>query len=58
MDKQNPKFYMEFHCIIHQQSLYGKNLKSEYVMKVVVLVVTYFDFMDSIIASFNAFVSN
>jgi hypothetical protein len=38
MDKQNPKFYMELLCIIHQQSLCGKTLKSEHVMKVVVSI--------------------
>jgi hypothetical protein len=36
MDKQNPEFDMELHCIIHQESLCGKTLKSEHVMKVVV----------------------
>jgi hypothetical protein len=35
-DKQNPEFYMELNCVIHQQSLCRKTLKFEYVMKVVV----------------------
>jgi hypothetical protein len=26
MDKQNPEFYMEPHCIIHEQSVCGKHV--------------------------------
>jgi hypothetical protein len=26
-DKENPKLYIELHCIIYQQSLCGKSLK-------------------------------
>jgi hypothetical protein len=32
-DKQNLKFYVELHCIIHQQLLCGKSLKFEHVMQ-------------------------
>jgi hypothetical protein len=39
MDKQNPKFYIKIHCIIHQQSLCGKTLMFEHIIKVVVSVV-------------------
>jgi hypothetical protein len=39
MDKQNPKFYMELHCII--QSLCRKILKSEHVMQVMASVVNF-----------------
>jgi hypothetical protein len=41
MSRQNPKFYMELYCIIHQQSLCEKTLKSELIMEVVVLVVNF-----------------
>jgi hypothetical protein len=41
MDEQNPEFYMELYCIIHQQSLCGKTLKFEHVMKVVVSVLNF-----------------
>jgi hypothetical protein len=41
MDKQNPEFYIEFHCVIHQQSLCGKTLKFEHVMKVMVSAVNF-----------------
>jgi hypothetical protein len=40
IEKQNPKFSMERHCFIHQQLLCGETLKSEFVMKVIVLAVT------------------
>jgi hypothetical protein len=38
MDKENTEFYMELHCIIHQQSLRETTLKSEHLMKVVSVV--------------------
>jgi hypothetical protein len=44
MDKQNTEFYMELHCIIHQQSLGGKTLKSEHIMNVVVSDVNFIQF--------------
>jgi hypothetical protein len=37
MDKQNPEFYIELLCVIHQQSLYRKTSKFEHVMKVVIV---------------------
>jgi hypothetical protein len=41
MDKQNPEYYMELHCIIHQHSLCGRIMKSEHVMNVAVSVVNF-----------------
>jgi hypothetical protein len=45
---------MELHRIIHQQSLCGKTLKFEHVMRIMVLVVN-FDLMNFIIARGNHF---
>jgi hypothetical protein len=39
LDKQDPEYYMEFDCFIHQHSLCGRTLKSEYVMKVEISIV-------------------
>jgi hypothetical protein len=44
MDKQNREFYMEVNRIIHEQSLCGKTMKFEDVMKVVVSVVNFIRF--------------
>jgi hypothetical protein len=33
MDKQNPKFYIQLKCTIHQQSLHGDTLKSDHVIR-------------------------
>jgi len=41
MAKQDPEFCMKLYCIIHQQSLCGKTLKFEHVMKVMVSVVNF-----------------
>jgi hypothetical protein len=41
MDKKNPEFYMEVHCIIHQRSFCGESMKPEHIMEVVALIVTF-----------------
>jgi hypothetical protein len=38
MGKRNPECYMEIQCIFHQESLGGKTVKSEHIMKVVISV--------------------
>jgi len=53
MGKQNPEFYMQLHCIVHQQSLCGKTLNYEHVTKVLVSAVNFFDLTGLIIASFS-----
>jgi hypothetical protein len=41
MDTQNREFYKELQCITHHQSLCGKTLKFEHVMKDVLSVVNF-----------------
>jgi hypothetical protein len=41
MGKQNPEFYVQLHCINHQQSLCGRTMKCERVMKVVISAVNF-----------------
>jgi hypothetical protein len=55
VDKQNPEFYMELQCIIHQQSFCGKTLKSKHVMKVVVSVVNFIPSHGLNTTNFNLF---
>jgi hypothetical protein len=54
MDKQIVMFYMELHCVIHQQSPCGKTLKFDHVMKDMVSVMNFVR-SHGIVSSFNLF---
>jgi hypothetical protein len=58
MDKQNPEMYVQLHCISHQHSLCGKNLKSEHIIEVQLSVVNFIHSDRFNHASFNLFVAN
>jgi hypothetical protein len=49
------KFYKEIHCIFHQQSLFGKALKTIHVMEVLLSGVNFIRSDALIITSFNFF---